>query len=144
MITAAYGTCNVADVLLDQGRGAEVTGLQEVIDLWRSVGHRGPIGGALMNLGRAALERGDLAAARKYFVEAKNETVEAGGAAVELDAWLAECLLREGEAKAAFLILDDTVRAEESLDSTLFLPNLYRLRGLALHTWVRSTKRWRL
>ena len=33
-----YGTCNIADILLDQGRGDEVSRPEDVIHLWRSVG----------------------------------------------------------------------------------------------------------
>lgn len=131
LVTAAYATCNMADILLDQGRAAAVEGVQEAIDLWRSVGHPQPVVGGLMNLGRAALEQHDLDQARAYFVEAKQTALDTGAAAVELDAWLAECLLQEGEGKAAFLILDDAIRAEEALDSTFFLPRLHRLRGIA-------------
>ncbi len=127
---AGYGVVNNADILVDQGRGAEtVEGLLEVIRVWRAVGLLYPIPSALINLGRCALERGDLEEAVARFSEASSMRDAAGR--VETDYWLAECALRSGDAAQALARVDELIPKEESGGGT-YLPRLYRLRGLAL------------
>ncbi|MBA2608690.1 MAG: AAA family ATPase, partial [Actinobacteria bacterium] len=132
VVTAAYGTCNLADILIDQGRGDEVVdALHEIIRVWRSVGHPDPIPGALINLGRCALGRGDLDEARARFREARDLTSRTAGARVESDAWLADCAIRSGDAARALATVDDALRSELASGGQ-FVARLQRLRGLCL------------
>jgi tetratricopeptide (TPR) repeat protein len=132
VVTAGYGLCNRADILIDQGRGDEVVDdLHDVIRVWRSVGHPDPIPGALVNLGRCALERGDLEDAVAQFSEARALTSGSASARVETDYWLAECALRSGDATRCLSIIDEVLPAETATGGT-FLTRLHRLRGLAL------------
>ncbi len=131
-VSAGYGTSNIADILLDQGRGEEVIGLSEVIQLWRSVGHPDPVAGALNNLGRRALQRGDVMKARDLFDQARWASEDLGADTVEDDYWIAECMIREGEAADALTLLDHALRAETARGSTSFVARLHRARGYAL------------
>lgn len=126
---AGYGIVNTADILLDQGRGSEVVeGLHEVVRVWRAVGLVYPLPSALINLGRCALERGDLEDAVAQFTAARALRDTAGR--VETDYWLAECALRSGDAERALATVNDLLPIEEAGGGT-FLPRLHRLRGLA-------------
>jgi class 3 adenylate cyclase/tetratricopeptide (TPR) repeat protein len=131
LVTAGYGATNVTDVLLDQGRGDEVTGLGEVINLWRSVGHPGPVPGALMNIGRAALQRGDVMKARDVFDQARWAAEDLGTDTAELDYWIADCMIREGEAADALTLLEHALRAETKKGTALLVPRLHRGIGYA-------------
>jgi class 3 adenylate cyclase/tetratricopeptide (TPR) repeat protein len=131
LVTAGYGTTNLTDILLDQGRGEEVTGLGDVINLWRSVGHPGPVPGALTNMGRAALQRGDVMKARDVFDQARWAAEDLGSDTAEFDYWIAECMIREGEAADALTMLEHALRAETRKGSALLLPRLHRGIGYA-------------
>jgi len=129
-ITAAYGTCNIAEILIDQGRFEEAEpGLYEVLELWRSVRHPAAAG-ARLNLGRCALQRGDYADALRLFEEAKESSSSvSGSASVEADAWLAECLIHNGEADTALTLVDAALSRENATGATTFVAKLHRLRG---------------
>jgi tetratricopeptide (TPR) repeat protein len=131
LVTAGYGTTNITDVLLDQGRGEEVTGLGDVINLWRSVGHPGPVPGALMNMGRAALQRDDVMKARDVFDQARWAAEDLHMDTAEFDYWIAECMIREGEAADALTMLEHALRAETRKGSALLLARLQRGIGYA-------------
>jgi class 3 adenylate cyclase/tetratricopeptide (TPR) repeat protein len=131
LVTAGYGTTNLTDILLDQGRGDEVTGLGDVINLWRSVGHPGPVPGALINMGRAALQRGDVMKAHDVFDQARWAAEDLGADTAEFDYWIAECMIREGEAEDARTMLEHAVRAETKRGNALLLPRLHRGLGYA-------------
>jgi class 3 adenylate cyclase/tetratricopeptide (TPR) repeat protein len=131
LVTAGYGTTNVAEILLDQGRGDEVSGLQDVIHLWRAVGHPGPVSGALTNLGRGALQRGDVLKARDLFDQARWAAEDLGADTVEFDVWIADCMIREGEPGEALTLLDHAIRAEKARGATTFLGALLRAHGYA-------------
>ncbi|MDP1794742.1 MAG: hypothetical protein Q8K63_11480, partial [Acidimicrobiales bacterium] len=132
---AGYGIVNMADIVLDQGRGSEVVSdLHEVVRIWRAVGLLYPIPSALINLGRCALERGDIEDALAHFTEARAMRDTAGR--VETDYWLAECALRSGDATRTLTLVNELLRVEEAGGGT-FLPRLYRLRGLALASLER-------
>ncbi len=132
LMSAGYGTTNVSDILLDQGRGDEVSGLEDLIQLWRSVGHPDPVSGALRNLGRCALQRGDVMKARDLFDQARWATEDLGGDTVEDDYWIAECMIRDGDVDDALTLIGHALRAEEARGGTTFLPRLHRVRGYAL------------
>ncbi len=137
VVSAGYGTCNLADILIDQARGAEVVdGVREVIRVWRSVGHPDPVPGALVNLGRCALEAGDMEEAVARFSEARSLTPPNAGARVETAYWLAECALRSGDAEGALRTVTDLLPIEQSSGGT-YLARLHRLRGLALASLAR-------
>jgi tetratricopeptide (TPR) repeat protein len=131
LVSAGYGTTNVAEILLDQGRGDEVSGLQDVIHLWRAVGHPGPVSGALTNLGRCALQRGDVLKARDLFDQARWAAEDLGADTVEFDVWIADCMIREGEPGDALTLLDHGIRAEKTRGATTFLGALLRAHGYA-------------
>lgn len=137
VVAAGYGTCNLADILIDQGRGAEVVdGVREVIRVWRSVGHPDPVAGALVNVGRCALETGDLEEAVARFTEAHSLTTGGTSARVLADYWLAECGLRAGDGESTLASATELIGIEEALGGT-YLPQLHRLRGLAYATLGR-------
>jgi predicted ATPase/class 3 adenylate cyclase len=131
LVTAGYGATNVTDVLLDQGRGEEVTGLGDVINLWRSVGHPGPVPGALVNMGRAALQRGDVMKAHDVFSQARWAAEDMKGDTAEVDYWIAECMIREGDAADALTLLEHVLREETRKQNALLLPRLHRGSGYA-------------
>ncbi|HVT77178.1 MAG TPA: adenylate/guanylate cyclase domain-containing protein [Acidimicrobiales bacterium] len=131
LVTAGYGTTNVTDILLDQGRGEEVTGLGDVVNLWRSVGHPGPVPGALTNMGRAALQLGDVLKARDVFDQARWAAEDLGADTAEYDYWVAECMIREGAARDARTLLERALRDETKKGGALLLPRLHRGIGYA-------------
>jgi class 3 adenylate cyclase/tetratricopeptide (TPR) repeat protein len=131
LVTAGYGATNTTDVLLDQGRGEEVTGLGDVINLWRSVGHPGPVPGALTNMGRAALQRGDVMKAHDVFDQARWAAEDLAADTAEFDYWIAECMIREGDAADARTLLEHALHAETKKGSALLLPRLHRGIGYA-------------
>jgi tetratricopeptide (TPR) repeat protein len=140
VVDAAYGTCNISEILIDQGLADEAEpGLLEAIDVWRSVHHPAPIAGALVNLGRIALRRNDFERALGLFEEAgaASET-----AIVEADAWLAECLLRQGEAEQAAKLLEPAIKREAASGGTTFVAKLHRLRGYVLAALDRIDEAW--
>jgi len=131
LVNAGYGTTNIADILLDQGRGEEVIGLSDVINVWRAVGHPGPVPGALINMGRAALQRDDVMKAHDVFGQARFAAEDLGADTVEVDYWIAECMIREGDAADALTLLERGLKAETSRGSALFAGRLLRGIGYA-------------
>jgi len=133
VVNAGYGALNIADILIDQGRASEAEpGLHELLELWRSVRYPEGIAGALLNLGRCALRRGDYADALSLFEEAKQSSLALGEAAgIEADAWLAECLIHNREPAAALKIIDAAMRRDVGTGGSLFSAKLHRLRGWA-------------
>ncbi|HUR78960.1 MAG TPA: adenylate/guanylate cyclase domain-containing protein [Acidimicrobiales bacterium] len=131
LVTVGYGTTNIAEILLDQGRNEEVTGLHEAIHLWRAVGHPRPVAGALTMIGRAALQRGDVMKARDVFDQARWSADDVGRETVEYDYWIAECMIREGDAADALTLLEHALRAERARGSALLVPRLCRGIGYA-------------
>ena len=131
LVTAGYGTTNLTDILLDQGRGEEVTGLGDVINQWRSVGHAGPVPGALVNMGRAALQRGDVMKAHDVFDQARWAAEDLGIDTAEFDYWIADCMIREGAAYDARTLLEHALRSEIRTGSALLLARLHRGIGYA-------------
>ncbi|MEY2472496.1 MAG: hypothetical protein QOK28_1825 [Actinomycetota bacterium] len=131
LVTAGYGSTNITDVLLDQGRGDEVTGLGDVVSLWRSVGHPGPVPGALMNMGRAALQRGDVMKAHDVFDQARWAAEDLGADTGEFDYWIAECMIREGAAADAVTMLEHALHAATRKGNALLFPRLHRGIGYA-------------
>lgn len=139
-ITAAYATCNIAEILVDQGRGDEaVDGLHEVLELWRSVRHPGPVGDALVHLGRCALQRGDLTEAIDLFAQASDRAGSVDeSTAIAADAFAAECRIHQGEPDLAMAQADSALRRVASTGDTTFIAKLRRVRGYALGVLGRS------
>jgi class 3 adenylate cyclase len=133
VVNAGYPALNVTDILIDQGRAQEAEqGLHELLELWRSVRYPEGVAGALLNLGRCALQSGDYGDALTLFEEAKQNSLALGEAAgIEADAWLAECLIHNREPEAALDLIDAALRRDASSGGTLFSAKLHRLRGYA-------------
>ena len=97
---AALSVANRAEILTLQGRLDEAERLlEEVIELWRSLRFPYGLATATRHLARIQLRRGEIDAALAVFRSAR-ETFAAyqqAGKLVEIDAWIAERLLRRGD-----------------------------------------------
>jgi tetratricopeptide (TPR) repeat protein len=84
-----------------------------------------------MNIGRAALQRGDVMKARDVFDQARWAAEDLGTDTAELDYWIADCMIREGEAADALTLLEHALRAETKKGTALLVPRLHRGIGYA-------------
>ncbi|HVL33725.1 MAG TPA: tetratricopeptide repeat protein, partial [Actinomycetota bacterium] len=134
VLEAAYGRCNIAEVLTNRGRLDEAESiLNDVMRLWRSLGFGVGIGIVTKHLGRVHLRRGDLARARALFDDAAEAFARHGLEAqrCEVDAWSAETSLRAGDAAAASERVGE-IRQRPATPSTIE-PLLSRVEAHALH-----------
>jgi len=108
-IEAATGTCNIGEVLADQGHHDEAEScLLDALRVWRAARYRPGIGYARSLMGRLAARRGRFVEAHEQFEAAKAEYAAVGiaGDARTVDAWIAECLVLEGRAGPALAAVD--------------------------------------
>jgi predicted ATPase/GGDEF domain-containing protein len=133
-VDAGVCACNMAEILADQGLlDTAEAALQEVLKLWRSHGFRLGIAMATRYLGRVSLKRGDVPDALTRFETARGVFEEYGMATtvVEVDAWIAECLLRDRAIADASKLLDDVLAREAAMGGTDMRAMLHRLRAYA-------------
>jgi tetratricopeptide (TPR) repeat protein len=132
---ASICSCNMAEILLDQGRFEEAAPLlREVLRVARATHHTLVEGAALMLLGRVAVREGRYADADEAFRSA-GEMFDAIGSTYqlhELDAWVAEGLVRRGEPRGALShAVDGLERATQLGDLPIRVPILHRVIGAA-------------
>jgi len=131
---AARARYNAAEILLDQGRLDEAEDvLDQVCDLYRTVGYRAGLSLIERDRGRIALRRGEIGPARERFDTARREfeDLQSSARVLEVDAWMAEVDLQEGRAEEAS---DRLARATERARSEgvgTVLPMILRLQGYA-------------
>jgi tetratricopeptide (TPR) repeat protein len=130
---AAYGSFNMAEVLVDQGHLDEASAIvAELRDLWVAVGH--VLGLAYLDglRGRLAARRGDHLSAIEALTEAEASLRRNGlGAfAIEMAGRCAESMVALGDVAAAFAKVDAAVKSEASLGATQSMPLLLRVRAI--------------
>ncbi|HUQ40661.1 MAG TPA: adenylate/guanylate cyclase domain-containing protein [Acidimicrobiales bacterium] len=132
---AGVGSCNIAEVLADQGHldEAEAT-LTEAIAEWRSVGFDLGVALATRHLGRIATRRNDTATARRLLEQARATFTdhELRAKEAEVDAWLAECALRDGDVRLAEHLAAAVLATADERGGGELVPMLLRVRALAL------------
>jgi tetratricopeptide (TPR) repeat protein len=135
-VDAAMGSCNIAEVLTDQGRYEDAEReLADALRVCRAADYRSGVAFANCLLGRIAAQTGRPEAAHEHFDVARREYAAAGldGDAQETDTHRAECLVLEGRAAEALALADSAPRASTSDDETeRDLARLERVRGYAL------------
>ena len=138
LVEAGYGTCNVAEILVDQGHvdAAERT-LDELTSMWTSVRHT--FGLAFVNVLRARILvlRGEPGDALVLLRDAR-ESFERNGlvaSALDADARIADCLLRTGDLVAARQVLDDAKARDRAAGGTRTAPMLLRTEA-----WLRAAR----
>lgn len=130
VVEAARGSCNIVDILIDQGRAEQgEESLRDALEIWRAVGLADGVAAALCNLGRIALHRSDYERAKELFEEAVRVS---DGVSTQADAHRAECLLFQGDVQAALTTIDSALARSTATGDTTFTPMLHRLRGYAL------------
>jgi class 3 adenylate cyclase/tetratricopeptide (TPR) repeat protein len=142
---AGIGTCNIAEILIDQGRLDEAEpALRETAALWRSLGYAAAVAYATRYLGRIAVKRGDLDEADRLLEEARQAFAAQGQGAkvLEVDAWRAECLLRRGEITSALVLINDALHREATGGDTTLASMLHRLRAYAYAGLDRLADAW--
>jgi tetratricopeptide (TPR) repeat protein len=143
-VDATFGMCNSAEILLNQGRYDEAEPrLREALEVWQSMGYSGGVADVLGNLGRLALNRGDVDEALRLFEEV-HQLFKAAGDAREVGASgaLAECLLRKGSVTEALALVEGSLRREALSGDTAFAAMLHRLRGYANVALGRIADAW--
>jgi class 3 adenylate cyclase/tetratricopeptide (TPR) repeat protein len=135
-VDAAMGTCNIAEVLADQGRYDEADQhLDDALRVLRAARYRTGVAFARSLQGRVAARRGDFDAARELLDEARAEYTTTGLDAdvLDVDSRIAEHFVLEGRWQEALDLADSTL--DELLrvdDSAPTVPMLLRVRGHAL------------
>lgn len=144
-LDAGYGTWNIAEILMDQGRVEEAEReLAELAAVWRSVGFA--LGDALVDWQRGRLEgRWGDPERGLALLEPVRERLAAIGLApyvVGVDTAIAECLLRMGAVDRAAALVEETLVADRAAGGTPSLPSLHRLRGYAAAAAGRLDDAW--
>jgi class 3 adenylate cyclase/tetratricopeptide (TPR) repeat protein len=133
---ASFTLTNRAELLSDQGRLEEAEPLlRQALRIARASGTGPHIANNLADYGRLAARAGRFDEARAMLNEAKEEYERAGERSEVLltDAKLAECLMLEGESRAALAVASAALRQAESIEGVyLAIPTLLRVRGCAL------------
>jgi tetratricopeptide (TPR) repeat protein len=134
-VDAAMGTCNIAEVLTDQGRYEEAEPqLNEALRVCRAADYRSGTAFARSLLGRIASQTGRGAEAHEHFDAARREYADAGleGDAHEVDTHRAECFVLEGRPDEALALIETATRTASGDDEVLpGLARLERVRGYA-------------
>ena len=144
VVDAAFGAGNSAEVLVHQGRYDEAEPrLRQALEVWESMGYSGGVADVLGNLGRLALNRGDVGEASRLFGEVRRLFAAADDAR-EIGACgaLAECLLRQGSVEQALALIEGTLRRARMSGDTQFTSMLHRLRGYASAALGRIADAW--
>lgn len=145
VVDAALGSCNIAEIFADQGRLDEAESvLNDAIDTWRAFDFDVGIPFATRHLGRVALRRGDVDLALERFRSARAsfDTFGLVPKVVEVDAWIAECLLARGDVDAARDVLASALAAEVSSGRLEMRPMIHRLRACAAAMDDRFDDAW--
>jgi class 3 adenylate cyclase/tetratricopeptide (TPR) repeat protein len=135
-VEAARGTANIAEILLEQQRFAEAEPL--LVDARRvftAASYRGGLAFVAAMQGRLAARLGAFDAAVEYLAEARELYVAIGGGfeVVEVDGFLAECMVLRGDGDAALALVDATIAtARHGGELGVLGPALLRTRGYAL------------
>ena len=101
------------------------------------------LGDVLGNLGRLALNRGDVDEAARLFEEVR-ELFASTNDGRETGVWgaLAECLLRRGAIDDGLELIEKALRREQLSGDTEFAAMLHRLRGYAFAGLGKLTDAW--
>jgi tetratricopeptide (TPR) repeat protein len=133
---ASWASFNIADILADQGRLDEAEPLaRAALRIWRASKTPVDIADATALLGRIAARSGRFEEAHSLLREARDLYAESGeaGEALRTDAAIAECLVLEGDPKAAIELVDESFRrAAETEGLSGVRSALPRMRGWAL------------
>jgi len=134
-VNAAYGTCNVGEILSDQGRLEEADPLlRDAMRVWRAAGDRAGVAFAESLLGRLASRAGRADEAMERLSRAREVFVDVGSLtdAMDADGRVAECLVFCGLADAALeRATTALVNAEAQEGLSGQIPLLQRVRGWA-------------
>jgi len=134
VLEAGFGTYNIAEIHLGQGRLDEAeAGLVEVAGLWRSQRFQLGVAMATEHLGRLALQRGSYAAAIEMLETARVD-FEAHGMVsevFEIDACIAEGRFRSGDIAGAEALVDGVLARVGAGGGTDAVAALRRLRAYA-------------
>jgi class 3 adenylate cyclase/tetratricopeptide (TPR) repeat protein len=135
-VDGAIATCNISEVLVQQGRFEEAERqLGEALRVCRAADYRSGTAFARSLLGRIAAHTGRPEEADDHFDAARREYSAAGldGDVEETDTHRVECLVLQGRARDALALADETMRATAGDDSVeRDLARLERVRGYAL------------
>lgn len=129
---AAFGDCNVGELLADQGHAGEAEiRLRRARQVWRGAGYDWGVAYATAQLGRLAARCGRDGQAAARLLDARSRFVALGvrGDVVYVDALLTEAATFAGLAQHA---LAETERLLDEPEVGLLTPLLWRARGAAL------------
>jgi class 3 adenylate cyclase/tetratricopeptide (TPR) repeat protein len=138
-VDGASGTCNIGEVLADQGRyeEAEAT-VNDALRVWRAARYRHGIGFAHLLLGRVAARTGRFDEAASHFATARHEFAGAqlGGEVRMVDGSVVESLVLQGHADDALALASQLLGGDDAAtadtETGTLGPPLERLRGYAL------------
>jgi tetratricopeptide (TPR) repeat protein len=134
-INGAYGTANVAEILLDQGQLDEAgSRFRDALRVWRASGYRQGVAFAVVNLGKIASRQGRFDEAVRLLEEAKKGFEEVGFSSyvLDADARLAENDVFRGHPEAATERAEAAMRRAESMGGMPVLAAvLHRVRAYA-------------
>jgi class 3 adenylate cyclase/tetratricopeptide (TPR) repeat protein len=133
-IEAAFGTCNIGEILANQGHYEEAERrFRDSLRIFRAGGYRYGIGYSLLLSGQLACRIGSFEEAYKRLGEARNE-FDSSGLTSDIrlvDARTAECLVFEGRCAEALAILYRLL-ASDSAGLSAEMALLQRVRAYAL------------
>ncbi len=133
-VDAAFGTCNIAEVLSDQGRLEEAQALYEdSLRIWRAADYRIGVAHALSGLGRVASRSGDFLRAAELFGTAREQFHSGAGEAelIETDARIAEAMVFQGRCDEAVELASGCLKLTAAAGGAPQDPLLRRVRGYA-------------
>ena len=139
VVDAASGTCNIGEVLADQGRYEEADHvLNDALRVWRAARYRHGMGFARLVLGRVMARTGRFTEADLYLGSARADFVAAGleGEVRMVDASEAERFVLQGRGHEALESIERLLKDPDGpavSESSPLSPALHRLRGYALH-----------
>ena len=155
VVEGAFGTCNIGEVLILQGRYDEARPhVEHSLTVFRSAHNAIGMATALLNFGRMALRQDDIDGAIGFFQEAKGMTSDGNDAViVDADTWIGECLLRQGHVERALDVIEGLGAASAQLavprsdrrstGCAAALVALGRSRGRLAGARRKSERRWR-
>jgi class 3 adenylate cyclase/tetratricopeptide (TPR) repeat protein len=133
---AAVLTANIAEILVDQRRGAEAeVMLRTVLHTWRAAGSWNDAAFGYSLLGRVLSRQGQYDEGREMLTEARRRFVAQGARTeiVDADAYLAESLLLEGRHSEALEVAEGALAEARALaELPVQGPLLHRVVGGAL------------
>ena len=145
-VDAATGTCNIGEVLSDQGRLDEAeAAFREALHVFQAARYEIGIAIATMHLGRVAARRGDPATGKELLEEARQRfaAVEVGAGVLDTDVWLTECHLLAHDPVAALALAEDALRREAAMGGLgLHSAILHRLAAYACAHLDRVVDAW--